>query len=105
MHDPKTNYDKIVNTGETFFKNELDGIGNFRFYPNPPKMPEKLVISLSLCAEAMGIDSENYSMYKLRTAYGDNFPPTQITAATKVARPWRTGPRRYGVGSHSWPSL
>lgn len=83
MHDIKTNYDKIVKIVETFFKNELDGSGNFRFYPNPPKMADKQVIALSLCAEAMGIDSENYFLFKLRTDYGKDFPPTHITRYNK----------------------
>ena len=83
MHDIKTNYDKILEIVETFFKNELDRSGNFRFYPNPPKMSDKQVIALSLCAEAMGIDSENYFLYKLRTDYGDHFPTTHITRYNK----------------------
>jgi hypothetical protein len=67
MYDIRTIYDKIVEVVVTFFKNELYANGNLRFYPNPPKMPDKQVIALPLCAEAMRIDSGNYFLYKLRT--------------------------------------
>lgn len=46
MHDLKANYDKILKIVEKFFKNELDTQGNFRFYPNSPKLNDKQIIAL-----------------------------------------------------------
>ena len=83
MHDLKANYDKILQIVEKFFEKEFDGQGNFRFYPNPPKMNDKQIISLSLCAESLGIDSENYFLSKLKIDYSDIFPSTHITRYNK----------------------
>ena len=46
-------------------------------------MPEKQVIALSPCAAAMGIDSENNFLYKLRTLYRDDFPANHINRYDK----------------------
>ena len=79
MHDLKAIYNKIDKVVVEFFKNEFNEQSNFRFYPNPPKMNDKQIISLSLCAEILGIDSENYFLSKLKTDYSDIFPDTHIT--------------------------
>lgn len=77
MHDLETNYEKFHNLTKTFFHKELNEEGNFHFYPNPPKLSDSQVISLALCQEALGIDSEHYFWQKLRSDYeflGDSLP-------------------------------
>ncbi len=60
MYDLSAIYNKINKVVKEFFKNDFNAQSNFRFYPNPPKMNDIQIISLSLCAEILGIDSENY---------------------------------------------
>lgn len=79
MHDLKAIYDKIIKIVEIFFEKELNEQGNFKFYPNPPKMSDKQVITLSICSESLGIDSENYFLSNLKTDYSDYFPSSHIT--------------------------
>jgi hypothetical protein len=79
MHDLIANYNKIAKVVEKFFNNDLNEQGNFRYYPNPPKMSDKQIISLSLCAESLGIDSENYFLSKLKTDYSNYFPDVHVT--------------------------
>ncbi len=83
MHDLLASYKKIVQIVSDFFKSELNDMGNFRFYPNPPKMSDKQIIALSICAESMGIDSENYFLSKLQSDYSDHFPKIHITRYNK----------------------
>jgi hypothetical protein len=85
-HDLTAIYNKIDKVVEEFFKNEFNDQSNFRFYPNPPKMNDKQIISLSLCAEILGIDSENYFLSKLKTDYSNIFPDTHITRYNKRSK-------------------
>lgn len=73
IYDLTAIYNKIDKVVVEFFKNEFNEQSNFRFYPNPPKMNDKQIISLSLCAEILGIDSESYFLSKLKTDYSDIF--------------------------------
>lgn len=74
MHNLKTNFNKFFdcitkNCSDLFPYNE-----NHRFYPNSPKLSDAAIVSLSLTAEALGIDSENYFWKKLETEHGADFP-------------------------------
>lgn len=82
-HDLKAIYDKIIKIVEIFFKKELNEQGNFKFYPTPPKMSDKQVITLSICSESLGIDSKNYFLSKFKTDYSDYFPSSHITRYNK----------------------
>jgi Transposase DDE domain len=69
MHNLQTNFDKILNEAKHHFGTLLDENGNFRFYPRRPKLSDIEVISLSITAEALGIDSENYLFAKIHRDY------------------------------------
>jgi hypothetical protein len=71
MHNLQTNFDKIISETKRYFATELDENGNFKFYPRKPKLSDIEVISLSLTAEALGIDSENYLFAKIHRDYPD----------------------------------
>lgn len=73
MHNIKTNFDKFL---QIVIENSKDLIfegGNFKFYPNRPKMSDCEIIALSVCSESMSIDSENYFWGKLKSESND-FP-------------------------------
>ena len=73
MHNIKTNFDKFL---QLITKNAKDLImeeGNFKFYPKKPKMSDCEILALSLCSEAMSIDSENYFWGKIKSQSTD-FP-------------------------------
>jgi hypothetical protein len=74
MHDLKTNFDKFHELTKEFLSSELDVRGNTMAYRRRPKMPDSAIIALSLCQEALGIDSENHFHSKLKSDYGDRFP-------------------------------
>lgn len=74
MHNIKTNFEKFLG----FTKSSLNGMlrpdGNLQFYPRPPKMDDCSIIALSICAEALGIDSENYLWGKIKKDHAPDFP-------------------------------
>lgn len=74
MHNLKTNFDKIYGIVKTSLKSALDEQDNLQFYPRPPKLNDCSIISLSICAEILGIDSENYLWSKLKNDYAADFP-------------------------------
>lgn len=74
MHNLKTNFDKFLNITKSVFKDQINSLGNFRSYPNTPKMSDIEILALSNAAESIGIDSENYLFSKLNTDYLDDFP-------------------------------
>ena len=74
MHNLKTNFDKFLSITKSFFIDIIDDCGNFKSYPNPPKMNDCEIIALSLTGESIGIDSENYFWKKLKTDYNNCFP-------------------------------
>lgn len=53
---------------------KLKGQDNVQFYPRAPKMNDCSIIALSICAESLGIDSENYFWSKLKKDYREEFP-------------------------------
>lgn len=74
MHNLKSNYDKFFQLINKNCSKMFVSEGNFKFYPNPPKMSDATIIALSLSAESNGIDSENYFWTKLETEHQNDFP-------------------------------
>ena len=74
MHNLKTNFDKIYLIVKSSLSDRLNSEGNLQFYPRLPKMTDCSIIALSICAESLGIDSENYLWSKLRKDYHMEFP-------------------------------
>jgi penicillin-binding protein-related factor A (putative recombinase) len=56
------------------FKNRIDNFDNFFNYPNRPKLSDCEIIALSVTAESLGIDSENYFWGKLKNDHFHDFP-------------------------------
>ncbi len=56
------------------FKETICDKKNLQFYPVQPKMNDLEVISLACCMEALGIDSENLLLSKLKKEYASSFP-------------------------------
>lgn len=73
MHNLKTNFDKIFPIVKSALKDLLLPCGNLYHYRNKPKMTDSEVITLSLLAESLGIDSENLLFIKLKTEYSSHF--------------------------------
>ena len=74
MHNLKTNFDKINLIVKSSLSARLNKEGNLQFYPRLPKMTDCSIIALSICAESLGIDSENYLWSKLKKDYHKEFP-------------------------------
>jgi hypothetical protein len=74
MHNLKTNFDKIYLIVKSSLSGKLNSEDNIQFYPRLPKMNDCSIIALSICAESLGIDSENYLWSKLKKDYGNEFP-------------------------------
>lgn len=73
MHNIKANFDKFYQIIIVQLKDYIIRDGNFKFYPRKPKMNDCEILALSLCAEAMSIDSENYFLGKVKSNLAD-FP-------------------------------
>jgi hypothetical protein len=74
MHNLKTNFDKIYKIVKSSLSDKLNNQDNLQFYPRQPKMNDCSIIALSICAESLGIDSENYLWSKLKKDYSREFP-------------------------------
>lgn len=74
MHNLKTNFDKILNICKLHSKDLFDIGGNVCRPGTKPRFSDLEVISLSLTAEALGIDSENLLFAKLNTEFKGHFP-------------------------------
>lgn len=74
MHNIRTNFRKFHDICKELFKDEIHKSGNFQFYPKAPKMTDLQLVALSLCMEALSIDSENLLWSKLKTDYTSLFP-------------------------------
>lgn len=81
MHDLKAIYTKVRTSILSTAKHCFAYGENHRFYPNPPKMSDLEVISLSITAECLEIDSENLLWSKLKKDYADLFP--NLTCRTR----------------------
>ncbi|WP_147372280.1 hypothetical protein [Mariniphaga sediminis] len=73
MYNFKVNFDKALKICKL---NSNDLVNEFGNVPRPgpiPKFSDLEVISLSMMAEALGIDSENLLFLKIRTDYPEDF--------------------------------
>ena len=74
MHNLKTNYDKFFKQISITLADIILLDGNFKSYPRKPKLSDTAILALTLCSEALGIDSENYFWSKLKTDHSLDFP-------------------------------
>jgi len=74
MHDLKTNFGIFRDLCKSFLQPYLNKHDNFKNYRHHPKMCDLDIIALSLCQEAMSIDSENFFWSKLKNDYNKDFP-------------------------------
>ena len=73
MHNIKTNFDKIIEVLKDILGDELNEKGNYIRRGVVPKFSDIEVIALSLTAECLSIDSENYLFSKIRAEYRSSF--------------------------------
>ncbi|MBP6430671.1 MAG: IS982 family transposase [Ferruginibacter sp.] len=73
MHNIKVNFDKIIDVVKDILRDELTVRNNFKRRGVIPRFSDVEVISLSLTAESLGIDSENYLFSKLLKEYSHEF--------------------------------
>lgn len=73
MHNIKTNFDKIFEVVKAMTEDETDARGNYARRGTKPRFSDTEVIALSLTAECLGIDSENYLFAKLNKEYSHEF--------------------------------
>lgn len=74
MHNLSSNFRLFLDITKSVFKSSIRADGNFKFYPRQPKMSDCQIIALSITAESIGIDSENYLFGKLKKDYIADFP-------------------------------
>ena len=73
MHNIKANFDKIAVIIKDILREEINEKGNYTRRGAVPKFSDIAVIALSLTAECLSIDSENYLFSKLRAEYQNEF--------------------------------
>ncbi len=73
MHNIKTNFDKVLGVVKDILSDEINERGNYLRRGTVPKFSDIEVITLSLTAECLSIDSENYLFSKLRKEYMKEF--------------------------------
>lgn len=69
MHNIKTNFDKILGVIKDIIGGEINEKGNYLRRGTSPRFSDVEVIALSLTAECLSIDSENYLFSKLNKEY------------------------------------
>ena len=69
MHNIKTNFDKILGVIKDIIGGEINEKGNYLRRGTRPRFSDVEVIALSLTAECLSIDSENYLFSKLNKEY------------------------------------
>ena len=74
MHNLSSNFHLFLDITKSVFKSSVNANGNFKFYPRQPKLSDCQIIALSITAESIGIDSENYLFGKLKKDYKADFP-------------------------------
>ena len=74
MHNLKTNFDEIYKIVKSSLSDKLNSEDNLQFYPRKQKMNDCSIITFPICAESLGIDSENYLWSKLKKDYSKDFP-------------------------------
>ena len=73
MHNIKTNFDKILEVVKDIIGDAINEKGNYLRRGTVPKFSDIEVITLSLTAECLSIDSENYLFSKLNKEYLHEF--------------------------------
>jgi Transposase DDE domain len=73
MHNIKTNFDKILGVIKDILCDEINENGNYVRRGTKPRFSDIEVIALSLTAECLSIDSENYLFSKLNKEYNKEF--------------------------------
>ena len=73
MHNIKTNFDKILGVIKDILSEEVTEKGNYLRRGTKARFADIEVIALSLTAECLGIDSENYLFSKLNKEYRNEF--------------------------------
>jgi hypothetical protein len=73
MHNIKTNFDKILGVIKDIIGEEINEKGNYLRRGTRPRFSDVEVIALSLTAECLSIDSENYLFSKLNKEYLSEF--------------------------------
>jgi len=73
MHNIKTNFDKILGVIKDILCDEINENGNYLRRGTKPRFSDIEVIALSLTAECLSIDSENYLFSKLNKEYKKEF--------------------------------
>jgi hypothetical protein len=73
MHNIKTNFDKILGVIKDIIGDEINEKGNYLRRGTRPRFSDVEVIALSLTAECLSIDSENYLFSKLNKEYLSEF--------------------------------
>lgn len=74
MHNLKSNFDRIKPIVKESLANFTDSNGNINKIGAKPKFSDVDLISLSLTAESLSINSENLLFVKLRSEYREDFP-------------------------------
>src|ERR1017187_3061473 len=69
MHNFTANLAYFMELAKESFKDEIDVLGNFKFYPRQPKIPDIQLIAMSILAEAEGIDSENLLYAQIKACH------------------------------------
>ena len=73
MHNIRTNFTKILEVIKDIIGDEVTEQGNYLRRGTKPKFSDIEVIALSLTAECLSIDSENYLFSKLNKEYLNDF--------------------------------
>lgn len=73
MHNIKVNFDKILEVIKDILSDEVNEKGNYLRRGTIPRFSDTEVIALSLTAECLSIDSENYLFSKLNKEYLEKF--------------------------------
>ena len=74
MHDLKSTYDKLYPIVKLSMENYTNNSWNFKKSGSEPTFSDTSVITLSLTAECLSIDSENFLFKKLNSEYAIDFP-------------------------------
>jgi hypothetical protein len=74
MHNIKTNFDKILGVLKDIIGQHVNEKGNYVRRSSVPKFSDIEVIAMSLTAECLSIDSENYLF--------SNLPPNTLMSLT-----------------------
>jgi len=74
MHNLKSNFDFIRSIVKESLSNIIDSSGNIKKVGTKPKFSDLDIITLSLLADSLSINSENLLFSKLKSEYHEDFP-------------------------------